>query len=395
MKYAFIIMDGAADEPHDQYSGLTALEAANIPNTDWIAQNGKFGLIRTVPAGMYPGSDVANMSILGYNPQEFYTGRAPIEAAALGISTGPKDCIFRCNLVTISDGIMLDHSAGHIQSVQATRLITDLNDALGNDEFQFYPGTSYRHILVWKNTEYREIMSAPHDILEQSVAKHMPKGRLGARLIELMENAAEFLHNHEINKVRADLGENSAAHIWLWGQGTTPKLESFKKRFGKSASLITAVDLLRGIARLTGMKTIEVEGATGFYDTNFAGKGKAAIESLQERDMIVIHVEAPDECGHAGDGKHKVESIENIDRHIIGPLLEYFKASGDDWRIVVLPDHPTPLRNRTHTSDPVPFCMAGKGLSGNDFGGYNEKNAAKTGMLIENGYDLMEYFLKV
>ena len=395
MKYALIIMDGAADEPHDQYNGLTALEAAKIPNTDWIAQNGKFGLVRTVPAGMYPGSDVANMSLLGYDPKKYYTGRAPIEAAALSIPANLQDCIFRCNLVTIADGIMIDHSAGHIPTVQSKQLITDLNDYIGSDEFEFYPGTSYRHILVWKNAEYKEYVAAPHDILEQEVGKYMPKGKLGKKLIELMEEAADFLHNHDINKVRADLGENSAAHIWLWGQGTLPKLDSFRKKYGVSASLITAVDLLRGIARLTGMKVIEVEGATGFYDTNFIGKGQAAIEALKERDMIVVHVEAPDECGHAGNGPKKVESIENIDTHITGPIMEYLKSTGDDWRIIVMPDHPTPMWNRTHTMDPVPFCIAGKGMTGNDFGGYTEKNAAKTGMVVEQGHDLMEYFLKV
>lgn len=395
MRYAFIIMDGAADEPHDQYNGLTALEAAKIPNTDWIAQNGKFGLVRTVPAGMYPGSDVANMSLMGYNPKQYYTGRAPIEAAALGIHANPADCIFRCNLVTISDGIMLDHSAGHIPTVQSEKLITDLNKHLASDEFTFYPGTSYRHIMIWKNTDYKEVMSAPHDIVEQEVSRHMPKGKLGKKLIEIMEEAAEFLHNHDINKVRADLGENSAAHIWLWGQGTLPKFDNFKKKYGKSASLITAVDLLRGLARLSGMKVIEVEGATGFWDTNFAGKGQAAIQALAERDLIIVHIEAPDECGHAGNGAKKVESIENIDTHIVGPLLDYFKSSGDDWRIIVLPDHPTPLRNRTHTMDPVPFCIAGSGITGTDYGGYTEKNAAKTGMMIEQGHDLMEYFLKL
>ena len=395
MRYAFIIMDGAADEPHEQYGGLTALEKAVIPNTDWIAKNGRLGLARTVPTGMYPGSDVANMSLMGYNPKNYYTGRAPIEAAALGVPAGPKDCIFRCNLVTIADGVMLDHSAGHIETVQSHELIKDLNNHIASDEFIFYPGTSYRHILVWKNVEYKDLMAAPHDIVEQEVCKYMPKGKLGKKLIELMEEAADFLHKHEINQVRADLGENMAAHIWLWGQGTLPKMDSFRKKYGKSASLITAVDLLRGLAKLTGMKVIEVEGATGFYDTNFAGKGQAAIEALSERDLVFVHVEAPDECGHAGNGKKKVESIENIDRHIVGPMTEYLKSTGDDWRIIVMPDHPTPMWNRTHTMDPVPFCMAGKDLEGKDFGGYTEKNAAKTGMMIEHGHDLMEFFLRV
>ncbi len=388
-------MDGAADEPLDELDGNTILQEANVPNADYISANGRLGLVNTVPNGFSPGSDVALMSLLGYAPLAYYTGRAPLEAAALNVKTDPQDWIFRCNLVTIADGKMLDYSAGHIDNQQAANLINDLNDYLGNDEITFYPGVSYRHLMVCRGSAYDGKIAPPHDILDQEVAKYMPRGRLGKKLCDIMEKAAEFLSHHEVNKVRSDLGENPAGHIWLWGQGRRPQMDRFSQRFGKSAAVITAVDLLRGIGKLIGMKSIDVEGATGYFDTNYAGKGAAALEALKQYDLVVAHVEAPDEAGHGGLIDKKIEAVEQIDKHLVGPILEYFKRGADDWRIMVSPDHPTPVKLRTHTADPVPFTMAGSRISEHLQLSFNESNAARTGLKIDKGHELMEYFLKM
>jgi 2,3-bisphosphoglycerate-independent phosphoglycerate mutase len=395
MKYAIVIMDGAADEPLAELAGKTPLEQAHIPNTDWIATHGRQGMVQTIPSGFEPGSDVALMSVLGYDPKVYHKGRAPLEAAAQGIQTGEKDWMFRCNLVTIADGIMLDHSAGHIDTVQAARLIEDLNSQIGNDEIRFYPGVGYRHLMVYTgDLDFDIKLIPPHDILDEPVAKHYPKGKNGKHLCEIMAQAAEVLTGHEVNQVRLDLGENQANHIWLWGQGRRPQMESFEKRFGLSGSLITGVDLLRGMGKLAGMKIIEVEGATGYLDTNYEGKGEAAIQALEETDLVFVHVESPDEAGHGALVKEKIEAIEQIDQHITGPLLKWLRQR-PQWRIMVLPDHPTPIRLRTHSDKPVPMALAGSGISNKNERTYNEENARQSGFHIDRGHELMDYFLNV
>ena len=393
MKYAIIIMDGAADEPLTQLDNKTVLQSANIPNTDWISINGRQGLTRTIPEGFTPGSDVALMSVLGYDPAVYYTGRAPLEAVARNIHPDPTDWIFRCNLVTIADGIMKDYSAGHIDTVQAARLINDLDDHFKSDRISFYPGISYRHLMVHRGGPFNSELTPPHDILDEPVSKHLPRGRNGKELCQIMEDAAEFLAQHEVNKIRRDLDENPATGIWLWGQGRQPRMDTFRSRFGISAAVITAVDLLGGLGKLIGMDVIPVEGATGYIDTDYAAKGRAAVEALANHDLVFVHVEAPDEAGHGAMVEAKVEAVEQIDLHIVGPLLEKLRQT-DAWRIMVLPDHPTPIRLRTHSPEPVPFALAGTGVSANLRQSYCEANAKKSGFRIDQGHLLMEYFIK-
>ena len=393
MKYALIIMDGAADEPIEELGNLTVFERADIPHTDRISSIGRQGIVHTIPNGYPPGSDVAQMSILGYDPAQYYSGRAPLEAAAMGIETDPSDWIFRCNLVTIADGAMRDYSAGHIDSVQAATLISEINDQLGSEQVSFYPGVSYRHIMVHRGGPFDSELTPPHDILDQPVAKHQPRGKNSKTLSQIMDQAADILAAHEINQVRADLGENQATNIWLWGQGHKPQLDGFRQRFGLTGSIITAVDVLRGLGRLVGLKRIDVEGATGYLDTNFTGKGQAAIETLEQGDdLVIIHVEAPDEAGHGALVQEKVKAVEDIDHHIVGPVLDWLQQQ-PQWRIMVLPDHPTPVRVRTHVDEPVPFTIAGTGIVATSHGSYSEANAHRGGFRIDRGHELMEYFL--
>lgn len=395
MKYAIIIMDGAADEPIEELGGKTILEKAEIPNCDRISEQGRQGLVQTIPQGMPAGSDVAQMSILGYNPKQNYSGRAPLEAAAQGIETSPTDWIFRCNFVTIADGLMKDYSAGHIQTVQAGQLIDSIEEELGNDSIAFYSGVSYRHLMIHKDGDFDCKLAAPHDILDQPVSKYLPRGKGSKILNDLSIKASEILAKHDVNKIRRELGENPATDIWLWGQGHKPQLDGFRNRFGVSGSVITAVDVLRGLGKLVGLKIIEVEGATGYLDTNYAGKAKAATDALEaDDDLVIVHIEAPDEAGHGAMLKEKVQSVEQIDKHIVGPLLDWLEQQGQ-WRIMVLPDHPTPIRLRTHVADAVPMAMAGTGVvQGMLKGQYSEQNAKKSGFRIECGYELMEFFLK-
>ncbi len=394
MKYAIIIPDGAADVPLDELDGKTPLEAADIPNMDWIASHGKCGAVQNVPKGMHPGSDVAILSLFGYDPKVCYTGRAPLEAAAQGMTIADDEIVFRCNLVTIVDGLMEDYSAGHISTKEAQAIIDELNRKLAGEDVRFHSGVSYRHLMTFKG-EVKLKTTPPHDILDQPVAKHMPTGKGADRLAELIARSQEILASHDINRVRQDLGENPATSIWLWGEGKMPTLEPFFKRFGIRGAAITAVDLVRGLSRLIGWEVIEVEGATGFMDTNYAGKGAAAVDAIDRCDLICVHVEAPDEAGHNANVEGKVESLGEIDKHIVAPVLERLRAEGEDWRILVLPDHPTPCTIRTHTGEPVPFALAGKRIESVLEAPFNEKTAAESDMFIDRGCDLMEYFLTV
>lgn len=392
-KYAIIIPDGAPDEPLEELDGKTVLEAAQTPNMDKISTMGRQGVVRTVPENMEPGSDVTQMNILGYDPLKYYTGRAPIEAVARDIKLSPQDYVFRCNLVTISDGKMADHSAGHISTEEATKLIEELNDCFANKQMRFHAGVSYRHLLVFKDFDFDVQTYPPHDHIGKATEKILPRGKGADILIELMARSQQLFINHDVNKVRKDLDENQVSSIWLWGQGKKAKMENFQKRFGLKGAAITAVDLVRGLSKLIGFDLIEVPGATGFVDTNYQGKAAAAIEALQKYDIVFVHIEAPDEAAHSGSVELKKKAIEQIDKYIVGPVLEAIQ-SYQSGRILVAPDHPTPVRTGAHSSEPVPFAMAGTDVSGILHTTFNETNAAKSGFKIENGFELMEYFLK-
>lgn len=394
MKFALILPDGAADEPVDELNGRTPLMAATKPHMDWIAMNGRQGTVRTVPEGYLPASDVATLSVVGYDPRKYYTGRAPIEAAARRLSVGANDIVYRCNLVTIVDGAMEDFTAGHIRQQEAERLITDLNAKLGTDRISFHVGVGYRHLMVLRDAIGTKVEATPpHDIPGQPASKYLPRGKGSDEIRVLMERSQDILASHDVNAVRRELGESPATSIWLWGQGPMPKLDRFRDRFGLRGAGIGAVDLFRGVAVCVGWTLIDVPGATGFIDTNYKGKGQAAVAALDEYDMVAVHVEAPDEAGHMGECGEKVKAIEQIDEHVVGPVLEKLKTF-DEWRVLVAPDHPTPIRHRTHTPDPPPFCMAGTHVRGVQQAPYNEDEARQSDLHVDPGHELMEYFLK-
>jgi len=394
MKYALILPDGCADEPVEELDGQTPLEAARIPNMDSIVAQGRIGMVRTIPDGYTPGSDVATMSVIGYDPGTYYTGRAPLEAVAKHITIEPDMLVFRCNLVTIVDGLMEDFSAGHISQPEAEKIIADLQEALGDDRTTFHAGVGYRHLVTVRDAaDIKVECIPPHDIPGQKISKYLPVGKGNMLVRSLMERSQEVLESHEINQIRRDLKENPATSIWLWGQGGKPELPSFYDRFGIHGSAITAVDLIRGLSLSIGWSLIEVEGATGYIDTNYQGKGQAAVKALDEVDIITIHVEAPDEAGHDGDAKEKIKALEQIDEHVVGPVLEKL-CSFDNWRVLCLPDHPTPICKKTHTADAVPFCMAGTGVVPDRWGIFTEEQGRESDLHIDPGHELMEFFLK-
>jgi 2,3-bisphosphoglycerate-independent phosphoglycerate mutase len=393
MKYVIIVPDGAADEPIEQFGGKTIFEAAEIPNIDKISQTGRLGLVQTVAEKMSPGSDVAMMSLLGYDAQRYYTGRAPIEAVAMNIELEPTDWVFRCNLVTIADEKMADHSAGHISSAEGAKIVEDLNKMLGSKTIRFYPGVSYRHICVIKGMDFDVYTEPPHDIIGQPVMKNFPRGKNAEILVNLMAQSRQLLAEHEINRIRRDLGENPVSSIWLWGQGKKAAMDSFQNRFGFKGAAITAVDLVRGLAKLIGFDLIKVEGATGFADTNYKGKAEAAIQALDKYDIVLVHIEGPDEAGHAGNADLKKKAVERIDKYIVGPVYNALQKY-DGWRILVMPDHLTPVKTQAHSGKPVPFAMAGTGIRATMDNPFSEAYAAQSGLKIEKGFELMEYFLK-
>lgn len=392
-KYVLILPDGAADDPLEQFDGKTIIEAAHTPNMDAISMEGRLGLVQTVPPGFDPGSDVAQMSLLGYNPAEYYSGRAPIEAVAQDIPLGASDWVFRCNLVTLSDGKMVDHSAGHISTPEAESLIQEMAEKVTDDRLEFHTGVSYRHLMVCRAMDFDCYTYAPHDHIGKAVEKLLPRGKGADLLKDLIHQSMTLFEDHAINKVRRDLGENAVSSIWLWGQGRRTMMASFKKQYGLTGAAITAVDLVRGLAKLVGFDLIEVEGATGFYDTNYQGKAQAAIDALKTHDFVFVHIEGPDEAGHQGNAAVKLKAVERIDKEIVGPVMEALKGH-DQWRIMVLPDHPTPVMTGAHTSDPVPFAMAGTGIKPIMQKPFSESCAMDSGFRIEKGHELMEYFLK-
>ncbi len=396
MKYVILVPDGMAGEPLVELNDRTCIEAANAPAMDMIARKGIVGTVKNVPKGMVPASDVANLSILGYDPKKYYCGRGPLEAANLNVELGEMDVAFRFNTVTVIKDKMVDYSASHITSTESAALTEELNAKLGNNRFKFYPGTSYRNLLVVTCASIQEAQKLekikcfpPHDILDQSILKHLPRS---SELVELMQKSVSILKGHDVNKVRIDLGQNPANMIWLWGQGMKPDIPKFIDAFGLSGGIISAVDLLKGIGKVIGLDPVRVEGATGYYDTNYEGKAQAAIEVLEKEDFVFVHVEAPDEAGHNGEMMEKINAVEKFDRLITTKIINWLKGRYD-YRILILPDHPTPVKKRTHTADPVPFAMEGKGIEPDNVTVFSE-NAAKAGsMHIENGSELMEIFL--
>ena len=393
MKYAIIIPDGAADEPLKELDGKTPLEVAKTPNMDQLAAEGRMGLVHTVPPGFESGSDVATMCLLGYAPSKYHTGRAPLEAAAQHISLAPTDWVFRCNLVTVKNGIMKDHSAGGISNEDARTLLAELAKQVTIPGFQFYPGVSYRNLLVYRGTQEFDLKTKPpHEFPEEPEAKYLPAGKGSEILRQMIETSKTLFAEHPINLARRKNGVNEASQIWLWGQGHAPNMPTFVQRFGvKSAAMITGVDLLRGLAVLLGWDVLEVPGMTSFHDTDYAGQGVATAAALDEYDLVFSHIEAPDEASHQADWKTKIAAIEHIDKYVVGPVMQKMRTF-PEWRLLVMPDHPTLISNRKHGYGPAPFVIAGTGVKQTRQGSYCEKNAA-SGVRIEQGENLMEYFL--
>ena len=401
MKYLVMLCDGMADEPNEALGNSTPMEKANKPCMDSLAAKAEVGIVKTVAEGLKPGSDVANLSVLGYEPAVYYSGRSPLEAASIGIDLKDTDVTLRCNLVTLSDEedyekkTILDYCADDISSEEAKILIEYIQEKLGNDKFRFYPGVSYRHCLVWSNgNPHPGVLTPPHDITGKVITDYIPKGEAVDELYDLMKKSYDLLKDHPVNQARIARGKRPANSIWLWGEGTKPLLDNFSEKFGKKGSMISAVDLLKGIAICAGMNSVDVEGATGYLDTNFDGKCKAAIEEFKKgADLVYIHVEAPDECGHRGEIENKVKAIEMIDEHILGPVVEFLKGY-DDFAVLVCPDHPTPLSIRTHTSTPVPYLIYdSKNEINSGVKVFCEKEARETGNYIEKGFTMMNYFL--
>lgn len=402
MKYAIILPDGAADEPVRALGGKTPLQAATTPNMDRTARDGEVGTVVTVPEGYSPGSDVATLSLLGYDPREFHTGRAPLEAVAQGLTALPDQTIFRCNLVTIEDGKMRDFTAGHIAQEEANRIIADLNKLLGNQSVTFHSGVSYRNLLIAPNPQKSPNdestprgdlrATAPHDIPDQLVVDHLPAGDGSHFVRSMMQAAHNLLANHPVNKARAKRGERLATDIWLWGQGQIKPLPTLMDRFNLSGAAIAAVDIVRGIAKSAGLAIIDVPGATGYLDTDYAAKGAAAAEALDKFDVVVVHIEAPDEAGHLGDASAKVAAIEEVDAHVVGPVLEKLRTFPQS-RVMIAPDHPTPVEKRIHTNAPPPFCIAGTGINPDRAATFDEFTA-QTGPTIDPGFALLARFLR-
>ena len=394
MKYVVLLGDGMSDEPLEELGGLTPLEKANTSNMDRLAREGMVGLASTVPEGFHPGSDVANLSVFGYDPASCYSGRSPLEAASMGVELAPGDVAFRLNFVTITPMrgalYMEDFSAGHITTEESRQLIESIQEYYGGVDFDFHPGVSYRHLMVWHGGQDQLKATPPHDITHQIINDYLPQGEGADKLMQLMNDTQLLLKMHPVNVARENEGLPPASSIWLWGQGRAPKMQTLKQMYGLTGAVISAVDLIKGIGVYAGLTPIEVEGATGYIDTNYRGKAEAALEALKERDYVYLHVEAPDEAAHAGKLEDKLKAIEDFDAQVVGPVLEGLKAFGD-YRVLVTPDHPTPLARMTHTSDPVPFILYG---SQGEFSGsaeaYSEKQAAASGVKIDPGWKLME-----
>ena len=408
MKYIILLGDGMADRPHADLGGKTCLQAAKTPNLDKLATLGEVGIVHTVPEGFPPGSDVANLTVMGYDPRKYCTGRSPLEAASIGVDLAPNDIAYRCNLVTlrITGGksstsgkgrraIMEDFSAGHISTQEARLLIEEIDDKLGSEYIRFYPGVSYRHLMVWKGGSDKIECTPPHDIQDKDIQDYLPRGEGDETINSLMEESVDLLLAHAVNKTRQESGKRQANSIWLWGQGRRPSMPTFREKYGLEGAMISAVDLTKGIGIYAGFEVINVPGATGWIDTNYVGKAEHALWALRSKDIVYVHVEAPDEAGHTGDIKNKLKAIEHFDEYIVGNIIHGMKQF-DAYRILALPDHPTPIELRTHSADPVPFIIYDN--TRERTGGpvsYDETIQARPDALVfKDGYKLMDYFLK-
>jgi 2,3-bisphosphoglycerate-independent phosphoglycerate mutase len=399
LKYAIIIPDGCADEPQAVLEGRTPLQAAKLPNMNALAAAGVVGRANHVPASLPAGSDVANLSLLGYNPLEHFTGRAPLEAAAQGIPLGENDWAIRCNLVTVEDQVMRDFTAGHISTEEARQLLATAQEKLADERLEFIVGVSYRNLLIYRPGERKAPFThdtratPPHDLTDKSVLDDYPRGPGSDLLNHLMSESVGLFAEHPVNVARKQASKLPATNVWLWGQGKAPVLTAFDQLYGRRGAMITAVDLLRGLAALLGWQRIEVPGATGYLDTDYAAKGRYAIDAVPTTDVICVHVEATDEASHEGNCAAKLKALEEIDRHIVGPLWQALQAQGD-YRILVTPDHPTPLRTKTHSHGYVPFVIAGSGITPDAALGYNEVAAGEAELAFDEGWKLMRYFLE-
>ena len=402
MKYVVVLCDGMADYPVPALGGKTPMMCADKPHIDALAQKGEVGLVRTVAAGLKPGSDVANMSVLGFDPKKYYTGRSPLEAASIGVDLKDTDVTLRTNLVTLSDEpnyedkTMVDYCAGDISTAEAAEIMQDVEAHFGNEMFKFYAGVSYRHCLVWANgTTDLGNMTPPHDISGRVVGEYLSTSENAVPLIQMMKDSYAFLSEHPVNKKRVAEGKRPANSIWMWGEGKKPMLPAFSDVYGKKGAIVSAVDLLKGIAKCAKMEAPEVEGATGYIDTNFEGKAIAAVDALKNGcDFVYIHLEAPDECGHRNEPENKVKAIEMIDSRVLPIVLDGLKAIGEDYKIMVLPDHPTPIVTQTHAADPVPYLIYQKANEKQGDASIKEETAKNTGVFIENGPDIMRKFLE-
>lgn len=401
MKYVVVLYDGMADYPVPALGGKTPMMVAKKPNLDYLAQRAEVGLVRTVAEGLKPGSDVANMSVMGFDPMKYYTGRSPLEAASIGIDMKPTDVSLRCNLVTLSqddkpyeEKTIEDYCADDISTEEAAELIKTIEEKLGTDEFKFYSGVSYRHCLIWKNgTTELGNMTPPHDITGKVITDYLSTAENAKPLIEMMKKSYDILKDHPVNLARIERGKRPANSIWLWGEGTRPSISTFEEIYHIKGGVVSAVDLIKGIGRCAEMEVAEVEGATGYIDTNFEGKANAALDLLERNDLVYIHFEATDECGHRNEPENKVRAIELIDERVLPILFEGLKKY-DDYKIMVLPDHPTPIVTRTHASDPVPYLIYHKNKEVDGVNTINEETAKATGNFIDFGPSIMPRFLK-
>ena len=392
MKYVVLICDGMADRPLKELGGRTPIEEASTPNMDLVAKAGKNGLALTIPDGMPAGSDVANLSILGYDPRTCYTGRGPLEAASMGVDLDSHDVAFRCNLITERDGIIVDYGAGHIPSVDAAELIEALNQGLGGGRARFYPGVGYRHLMVLDLGAEAEC-TPPHDVIGEAVDAHLPRGEDSGPLRELIVESREVLRNHPVNIGRVSRGENPANLIWPWGQGYMPVMERLDERYDLKGAIISAVDLVKGLGVYAGLRVVSVPGATGYFDTDYRAKAEYAVRCFDQCDLVVVHVEAADEAGHIGSVDEKIRAIENFDRHIVGGMLDQLPQYGE-YRLLLLPDHPTPISFRTHTNDPVPFALYCTDHRADYVTSYSERAAADGVFGVVEGWGLMDLMVR-
>jgi 2,3-bisphosphoglycerate-independent phosphoglycerate mutase len=394
MKYVVICPDGGADWPVSELGNKTPMEAGHLPNLGQLASEGTVGRALHIPPGMDNGSDICCMSLLGFDPAKHHTGRAPLEAISLGVNLGPEDIAVRCNTVCIEDGIMVDFTAGHITTAESKQLIEEMENKFGRDGLHFYPGTSYRHLLVIRKGEgIQAKWNAPHNITGKEVAGYLPSGPDASQLLDLMEKSKPVFAEHAVNAARVKNGDSPASQIWLWGHGPRPSLPPFKDTYGVTGAMISAVDLLKSLALYLGLEVLPVPGITGWIDTDYAAKGRWAIDALEKHDFVFVHVEAPDECGHQGDAKNKVGAWEKIDSEIVGPILNSPHAKQNNLRILVCPDHPTPVQLKTHATEPSPFVAWGPGFKHNGLK-YTEAQARLSTVAVEKGYELMGRFLR-